>query len=326
MHARAGLARHSRRAKALKAPFDGGRFENPIPKSDARGRAAFWKWQFTRKRGFWPDRIDDVKPAIPPERVEGAELRVTSVGHVTFLIQTAGLNILTDPLWSERASPFAWVGPKRVRKPGIDFNELPPIDLVLVSHNHYDHLDVVTLKRLYLHHRPRIVTPLGNARIMGLPPEAHVDEVDWDDTVAIGNHARVTATPLQHWSARNLRDRNKALWAGFVIDVPGGTIFFAGDTGYGEWWIEAARAAAPDLRLALLPIGAYQPRWFMKEAHMNPEEAVEAFKRLGARHALAMHFGVFPLADDAFDEPERAFRQVAPENFRLLLPGESWVL
>jgi len=302
----------------LKAPFDGERFSNPIPPSGERSRPSFWKWQFTRKRGFWPDRIDDVVPARPPERVEGSELRVTSVGHVTFLIQTAGLNILTDPVWSDRASPLAWAGPKRVRKPGIDFNELPPIDLVLVSHNHYDHLDVVTLKRLHLHHKPRIVTPLGNARIMGLP----ADEVDWGDIVDIGNHARIIATPLQHWSARNLRDRNKALWAGFVIDAPGGTIFFAGDTGYGDWWIEAARAAAPDLRLALLPIGAFQPRWFMKEAHMNPEEAALAFKRLGARHGLAMHFGVFPLADDAFDEPERDFRKVAPENFRLILPGE----
>lgn len=307
----------------MKAPFDGERFSNPIAPSRAHSFGTVLKWRFTRKPGAWPKQVvDDVDDPPPAPRIEGQALRVTSVGHVTFLVQTAGLNILTDPVWSERASPVTWAGPKRVRPPGIVFDELPKIDLVIVSHNHYDHLDVATLKRLYERDKPRIITPLGNARIMGLP----ADEVDWGDMVAIGNRARIVATPLQHWSARGFGDRNKALWAGFVIDVPGGAIFFAGDTGYGDWWIEAVRRAAPDIRLAILPIGAFQPRWFMKEAHMNPEEAVRAFLGIGARHALASHFGVFPLADDAFGEAEREFAKLAPENFRLLLPAESWDL
>jgi L-ascorbate metabolism protein UlaG (beta-lactamase superfamily) len=234
---------------------------------------------------------------------------------------------LTDPVWSDRASPSTWAGPKRVRAPGVAIDDLPKIDLVLVSHNHYDHLDVATLQRLWRRDQPRIVTPLGNARIMKLA----ADEMNWGDSLAVGNRARIVATPLQHWSARGFGDHNEALWAGFVIDVPGGAIFFAGDTGLGSgWWIDPVRAAAPELRLALLPIGAYQPRWFMQEAHMNPSESVQAFQRLGARNALAIHFGVFPLADDDFDEPERDFlaarakADISSHVFRILQPGENW--
>ena len=310
----------------MSAPFDGKRFSNPEgPPPHAFGE--FLRWQFTRKRGAWPARVANPVVSKPPARVEGEDLLMTYIGHVTILIQTAGLNILTDPVWSDRASPSGWAGPKRVRAPGIAFDDLPKIDLVLVSHNHYDHLDVVTLRRLWQRDRPRIVTPLGNARIMTLP----ADEMDWGDSLAIGNRARIVATPLQHWSARSFSDRNEALWAGFVVDVPGGAVFFAGDTGLGSgWWIDPVRAAVSDLRLALLPIGAYEPRWFMKDAHMNPFEAVQAFKRLGARNALATHFGVFPLADDGYDDAERGFlaaraeAEISPDVFRTLQPGESW--
>jgi L-ascorbate metabolism protein UlaG (beta-lactamase superfamily) len=312
----------------LTAPFDGKRFSNPEgPEPHAFGE--FLRWRFTRKPASWPGHVANPPAAKPPMRVDGDDLLVTYVGHVTILIQTAGLNILTDPVWSTRASPSGWAGPKRVRAPGIAFDALPKIDLVLVSHNHYDHLDVVTLRRLWQRDRPCIVTPLGNARIMGLA----ADEVDWGESLAIGNRARIVTTPLQHWSARSFTDRNEALWAGFVIDVPGGAVFFAGDTGLGSgWWIDPVRTAVSDLRLALLPIGAYEPRWFMAGNHMNPTEAIQAFQRLGARHALATHFGVFPLADDGFDDAERAFLAaradagVPPETFRTLQPGEHWRL
>lgn len=310
----------------MSAPFDGKRFSNPEGPRP-HGFRDFLRWRSTRKPKAWPAHVANPAVPKPPERVEGNDVLITHIGHVTTLIQTAGLNILTDPVWSERASPTTWAGPKRVRAPGIAFDDLPKVDLVLVSHNHYDHLDIATLQRLWRRDQPRILTPLGNARIMKLPAE----EMDWGDSLAIGNRARIVATPLQHWSARTFRDHNEALWAGFVIDVPGGAIFFAGDTGLGSgWWIDAVRAAAPDLRLALLPIGAYQPRWFMKGAHMNPQEAVDAFQRLGARYALAIHFGVFPLADDGYDEPVRDFAvacaeaNVSSEQFRMLEPGESW--
>ena len=310
----------------MSAPFDGKRFSNPEGhRPHAFGD--FLRWRFTRKPRPWPGHVANPTVPKPPARVEGDELLVTYVGHVTILIQTAGLNILTDPVWSDRASPSGWAGPKRVRAPGIAFADLPKIDLVLVSHNHYDHLDIVTLRRLAQRDQPRIVTPLGNARIMKLA----ADEMDWGDSLAIGNRARIVATPLQHWSARSFNDHNEALWAGFVVDVPGGAIFFAGDTGLGSgWWIDPVRAAASDLRMALLPIGAYEPRWFMKDAHMNPAEAVEAFRRLGARNALATHFGVFPLADDGFDEAERDFvtaradAGISSHTFRILQPGENW--
>lgn len=310
----------------MSAPFDGKRYSNPDGASP-HGFADFLRWRFTRIPGAWPGHVANPVVPKPPARVEGDDLLITYVGHVTVLIQTAGLNILTDPVWSDRASPAGWTGPKRVRAPGIAFADLPKIDLVLVSHNHYDHLDIVTLRRLAERDRPRIVTALGNARIMKLA----ADEMDWGDSLAVGNRARIVATPLQHWSARSFNDHNEALWAGFVIDVPGGAIFFAGDTGLGSgWWVDAVRAAVADLRMALLPIGAYAPRWFMQDAHMNPPEAVEAFQRLGARHALATHFGVFPLADDGYNEAERDFivaRDLAgipPDAFRTLQPGESW--
>ena len=310
----------------MSAPFDGKRFANPEG-APPHGFADFLRWRFTSKPGLWPTSVPNPIVPKPPARVDGDDLLITYVGHVTILIQTAGLNILTDPLWSDRASPTNWAGPKRVRAPGIAIDDLPKIDLILVSHNHYDHLDIATLQKLAQRDQPRIVTALGNARIMKLA----ADEMDWGDSLAIGNRARIIATPLQHWSARSFNDRNEALWAGFVIDVPGGAIFFAGDTGLGSgWWIDPVRAAVADLRLAFLPIGAYAPRWFMKDAHMNPAEAVEAFQRLGARHALATHFGVFPLADDAYDEPEREFlaaraaANISPELFRTLQPGESW--
>ncbi len=310
----------------MSAPFDGKRYANPEG-APPHGFADFLRWRFTSKPGLWPKSVANPIVPKPPARVEGDDLLITYVGHVTILIQTAGLNILTDPVWSERASPTSWAGPKRVRAPGVAIDDLPQIDLILVSHNHYDHLDVATLQALAKRDRPRIVTALGNAKIMKLA----ADEMDWGDSLAIGNRARIIATPLQHWSARSFSDHNEALWVGFVIDVPGGAVFFAGDTGLGSgWWIDPVRTAVSDLRMALLPIGAYAPRWFMQDAHMNPPEAVEAFQRLGARHALATHFGVFPLADDAYDEPEREFMvaraaaNIPPELFRTLQPGESW--
>jgi L-ascorbate metabolism protein UlaG (beta-lactamase superfamily) len=265
-------------------------------------------------RARWPRHVA-VRPTRPPARVAGTRLLVTWVGHATVLIQTGGLNILTDPIWSERASPLGFAGPKRVRAPGIAFDDLPRIDLVLVSHNHYDHLDLPTLQRLWSRDRPAIVTSLGNDAILerrGIPAVA----ADWGATIPLSSRrCRATAgcapggavviERVHHWGSRWGSDRNRALWSGFTLKLPGGNIFFAGDTGWGGGgWARAARQQG-SYRLAILPIGAYEPRDVMADSHMNPAEAVAAFEALGAARALGMHWGTFQLTFEAIDDPPR---------------------
>jgi L-ascorbate metabolism protein UlaG (beta-lactamase superfamily) len=254
------------------------------------------------------------------------------VGHASFLLQTGGLNILIDPVWSERVSPVSFAGPKRINAPGIAFEDLPPIDVVLVSHNHYDHMDVATLKRLAAAHGSRIVTPLGNDAILregGVP--GRIDAHDWGDRVELSDRVAVHLEQALHWSARGMLDRLHALWAAFVIEAPGGTIYFAGDTGFGSGaHFEAVREKFGPPRLALLPIGAYEPRWFMKDQHMNPDEAVQAFLKSGAHQALAFHWGTFRLTDEGPERPTEALGAALKEHgvneqrFRALRPGQAW--
>lgn len=299
------------------AHFDGERFFNPGFASYQGGspRTFFNRWATDDGRAEWPDRVP-VTPNVPPRRVEGSEMRVTWVGHATVLVQTQGLNILTDPIWSERASPFSFAGPKRVRAPGIKFEDLPRIDLILISHNHYDHMDLPTLKRLWQRDKPFIVSSLGNDAILrdaGIEARA----LDWNQAVNIGP-ARVIAERNHHWSSRWGTDRNRALWSAFTIILPGGNIFFACDTGLGDgkWPQEAARGP---VRLAILPIGAYEPRDFMKTNHINPEEAVRIFEVLKPAAALGIHWGTFQLTFEPIDEPRQ--RLEALKRARGIAPG-----
>ncbi|MPZ55650.1 MAG: MBL fold metallo-hydrolase [Rhizobiales bacterium] len=313
--------------------FDGVRFFDPHG-APPNSRLDFLRWQLGGTRAKWPDWVPGAEPDRPPRRVADARWRISFVGHVTLLIQTAGLNILVDPVWSERASPFTFVGPKRVNDPGIAFDALPPIDVVLVTHNHYDHLDVATLARLARTHRPRVITPFGNDAIMqAADPAIRAEAHDWGDRVDLGSGCAVHLVPARHWSARGLFDRNKALWCAFLIETPAGRIFYVGDSGYGDGrHFRDVRDTYGPIRLACLPIGAYEPRWFMREQHMNPEEAVRALLDCGAEQALAHHFGTFQLTDEPFDAPAQALetaRQsagVAPERFRALKPGQVWEL
>ena len=204
-----------------------------------------------------------------------------------------------------RASPLKWAGPKRHNDPGIAFDALPPIDIVLVSHGHYDHLDVATLSKLAAKFAPRVITPLGNDLTMRAADDAiKAEAFDWHDRVELGNGIAVTLVPTRHWSARGLFDRNKALWASFVLETPAGKIYIVCDSGYGDGkhFRRVAQAHGP-LRLAILPIGAYEPRWFMKDQHMNPSDAVKALADCGAQQALAHHHGTFQLTDEAIDAP-----------------------
>ncbi|MBU4526500.1 MAG: MBL fold metallo-hydrolase [Desulfomicrobium sp.] len=288
--------------------FDGRRFDNPwAPMPNRFGE--FLKWRLTADRGYWPESVP-VEPTLPPERVTGDELRVTYVGHATVLLQTAGLNILTDPIWSERASPVGFTGPKRVAAPGVRFEDLPPIDLVLVSHNHYDHLDLPTLKRLHQAFDPLVLTPLGNdAVIRSAVPDMRLTTLDWGEGFSYSEQVRLTLEPMQHWSARGLFDRREALWGAFVIEAPGGPIYFLADAGYARHLSEdfVARHGTP--RLSLLPVGAYEPRWFMQQAHMNLAEAVQTFLDLGQGHAMGTQHEVFAMADEAYADPRRDLQE-----------------
>jgi L-ascorbate metabolism protein UlaG (beta-lactamase superfamily) len=301
--------------------FDGRRFHNldPIIRRD---RFAFLRWQWDRLRrgaGAWPRWIDVPPGPPPPRRVAGAGLRVTFVGHSTALLQTGGLNVLTDPVWSQRASPVAWAGPRRRRPPGLLFEDLPPIDLVLLSHNHYDHLDLPTLRRLAQAHAPRFVAGLGVGRLLEAVGVGPALELDWWQEAAGPGGLTVTCVPARHFSGRGLRDRNASLWCGYVLRGPGGLVYFAGDTGFGGHFEEIARrCGAP--RLALLPIGAYLPQWFMGPVHLSPAEALRAHRVLGARTSVALHFGTFRIADDAEGQAVAALRVEGEQ------PADFWVL
>jgi len=308
--------------------FDGERFHNSHSGWQREGE--FLKWMLTRDRGHWNGWTDAPPGSPPPRRVGEGELRVTFINHATALVQLDGINILTDPIWSDRASPFASVGPHRHRPPGIRFDDLPSIDLVLVSHNHYDHLDVPTLKRLQRRAEgpPHVVTPLGNGALMRRHGIA-ATELDWWQSAAVGASpaaeapastqvaptatTTITLVPSMHFCARGLSDRNRNLWGGFVVASKAGNVYFAGDTGWGDHFAEIAARFQP-IRLALLPIGAYLPRWFMRPAHIDPAEAVEAHFVLKAQTSLAIHFGCFALGDDGEFEPVRDLEQAIAAN------------
>ncbi|MGN6548511.1 MAG: MBL fold metallo-hydrolase [Pararhizobium sp.] len=311
--------------------FDGTLFFNPGG-CGPRGMRDLARWQFGGGKTPWPKRFESpFGPTRPRRRVAGSEICVTMVGHATLLIQTAGLNILTDPVWSERASPFALGGPRRVNAPGVRMADLPPIDVVLVTHNHYDHMDLGTLRCLRAAHDPMIVTPLGNdALLHAADPRLHVTTLDWDASHAVGNGVRVHATPSHHWSARGVGDRCMALWASFVIETPDGHIYHVGDTAFaGGAHYRAAAERFGGFRLAILPIGAYEPRWFMRDNHQNPEEAVEGMMLCKAEQAVGHHWGTFRLTNEGITEPAEALARalaahdIEPGRFRALQPGET---
>ena len=311
--------------------FDGLHFFDPDG-SPPKPLADLLRWQFgsDRQRHQWPEWAPSPHADTPPPRVEGNKVRLSFVGHASWLIQTAGLNILIDPVWSLRASPVDWAGPKRHNDPGIAFDALPKIDIALVSHGHYDHLDVETLSKLAATFSPRVITPLGNDLTMRSADDAiKAEGFDWHDRIELGNGIAVTLVPTRHWSARGLFDRNKALWASFVLETPAGKLYIVCDSGYGEGkhFRRVAEQHGP-LRLAILPIGAYEPRWFMKDQHMNPSDAVKALADCGAQQALAHHHGTFQLTDEAIDAPVIALGEaldeakIPRERFAALKPGQ----
>ncbi|TPG12138.1 MBL fold metallo-hydrolase [Sphingomonas oligophenolica] len=294
--------------------FDGAHFFNPggdqnTFRMPGGGSRAGFIWRYLTGndgRPTWPERVP-VTPSKPAPRVEGDRMVATWVGHATVLIQTHGLNILTDPVWSEKAGPFDLIGPRRVTAPGIRFDDLPPIDLVLVSHNHYDHLDKTTLAKLWKRDRPRIVTSLGNDSVIA-QVGARATALDWGQRLAIRPGIDVVVTRNHHWGSRWGTDRNRALWSSFVVTFPtGGNLFFAGDTGLGDGQWPAEAAALGPIRLALIPIGAFRfaPGQMDSGSHIGPMNAVRVFARLDAAKAIPIHWGTFRLSYEAYDTPPK---------------------
>ena len=303
--------------------FDGTHFFNPTGLA-AQPFSAVPRMLLER-RTAWPAHVEVAPRALPA--LDGSAAVVTFIGHATFLIQTAAGNILTDPMFSERASPLRMVGPRRVRQPALSFDSLPPISTVLLSHNHYDHCDLQTLRGLARRFDPMVVTPLGNAALVQSAGIRRVEELDWWQE-AKEPAWPIMLTPAHHFSARGPFDRNRALWGGFSLTVDRTRIYFAGDSAYSPLFAAVRHRIGP-IDLALLPIGAYEPRWFMKAVHMNAAEAVQAHLDLGAPESIGMHFGTFQLTTEGIDEPLRALedaraaRGVPPSRFRTLDFGES---
>ena len=301
--------------------FDGKRFFNPDA-PQARGFLDVLRWKLSSQPAPSPPFVSDVEPSKPPSRVEGNDLLVTLINHSTLLLQQNGAHILTDPIWSERASPFGSIGPRRRRKPGVLWNDLPRIDTVLLSHNHYDHLDLATLRRLAARGQSEFVVPVGVARLLQSQSIGPVHELDWGDSLPLAR-ATIHCVPALHFSARGILDQNRTLWCGYVIEAAGRTVYFAGDTAFGDHFAQIReRFGAP--RLALLPIGAYEPRWFMSPVHMGPEDAVRAHHILGAETSIAIHHGTFQLTDEALDTPRKRLTECgAGGSFRVLNNGQS---
>ena len=304
-----------------------GRFRNNHENDPHGGASAFKFLRELRKAGW---RRPDFRKATNDPAWLASNRSATSftwIGHASFLVQLGGLNILTDPVLSQRTSPFTWAGPKRLAPLGLAFDELPKIDVVLISHNHYDHLDDATVRELARRDAPAFVVPLGLDAWFAKRRIVNVSELDWwQSTVVRG--LRVYGVPAQHFSGRGTHDRNRTLWCGFVYEKDGQRHYFAGDTGYGPDFADIGRRFAP-IDVSMIPIGAYDPRAFMQPVHVDPDEAVRIHRDVGSRLSLAMHWGTFRLTLEPLDEPPVRLAQalgqagIAADRFVVMAHGET---
>ena len=306
--------------------FNGKTFINP-ENIKPRGLPDVLRWGFNRERGPWKKNYS-ITPGPKPEREIQNGIRVTYINHTTFLLQTLGLNVLTDPVYSFRVSPFTFAGPKRMRPPGISFEDLPKIDLVLLSHNHYDHLDIDTVKKIKDRFDPTFVVPLGVSAFLKQHNITKIIELDWWQQATFES-LTITGTPAQHFSGRGFFDRDKTLWCGYSITSSAGSIYFAGDTGYNEKSFKEIGTRLGPVDVALIPIGAYKPAWFMWPVHCSPEGAVKIHLDIKAKKSIGSHFGTFPLGDEGQQDPlddlaiAKREHHVPAENFITLKEGES---
>ena len=308
--------------------FNGKKFYNPtLTEQFSPGFSDVFRMA-REERATWPENVENRGVPRLNEKLGLDDIGLTFVNHATFLIQFPSLNILTDPVWSERVSPLSWIGPKRVREPGIRLEELPKIDWIIISHNHYDHLDIETLEKLNELFESKVIVPVGDKALVESIGIKNVHELDWWENIEINPETRITFTPTQHGSGRGLFNRNKSLWGSYFIQYRERSVYFDGDAGYSIHFSEInKRLGPPDI--ALLGIGAYAPRWFMKPIHMEPAEAVMAHKDLGAKLSIGMHFGTFQLSSEAIDQPQKDLKDalekeaLPQDNFITIHEGET---
>lgn len=324
-------------------------FQNNYTDATDKSRADLLKWQLGRLRDGLPKPPQQLTPVVPPDlkfvsanNGRSQEPAITWIGHATMLVQVGGLNLLLDPIFSERASPVQFAGPKRYQPPGIALKDLPRIDAVLLSHNHYDHLDTASVKALNAQPggAPLFIVPLGVKKWFAAEGISNVMQMDWWDKHLLktaGGEVDIHFTPVQHWSARSLGDRRATLWGGYALFTPEAHLYFSGDTGYSKDFIDtqqhfAARQTAAlggGFDMALIAVGAYEPRWFMKEQHVNPEEAVQIHLDLKAKRSIGVHWGTFDLTDESLDEPPkalaaaRAAKGLPADAFNVLAIGQT---
>ncbi len=308
--------------------YDGKKFYNPtLTEQFSPGISDVFQmiWE---GRAEWPEDVENIGIPRLNEKLGPDDIGITFVNHATFLIQFPGLNILTDPVWSDRVSPISWFGPKRVRAPGVKLEDLPKIDVIVISHNHYDHLDIETLEKLNERFSPKVLVSAGDKALIESIGIKNVQELDWWESVQINPDTRITFTPTQHSSNRGLCDRARSLWGSYFIQHGKRSVYFGGDAGYSTHYAEIKKRLGPP-DIALLPIGVYLPRWFMKPIHMNPAEAVVAHKDLGAKLSIGMHFGTFQLSAEPFDQHEKDLAEAlekeefSQDSFILLHEGET---
>ena len=294
--------------------FKGTQFFNPWSPRPQKGLWDVFKWRMQGTRAEWPEEVKN-EPK-PPLSAHHDGLRATYIGHATILVQASGANLLIDPVFSQRCSPFTSIGPKRVRQPFVPMEMLPKIDYVFVSHNHYDHLDQTSLAWLARNHKPVMITPLGNTRLIEPCADGcSMVALDWHQTIPLKNNLSLTVTPAQHWSRRGFNDINRDLWGGFFLkDAAGKSLYYSSDSGFDEKLFKGLGEKYGAPGIAILPLGAYEPRWFMKYSHMNPAEAVEIHKLMKAKKSMGFHFETFQLTDEAIDAPRIALGKALAEN------------
>lgn len=297
--------------------YDGSRFYNPAADSSEHGFPEHVKWMWEMKTVDWPEWIQDAPKHTPPARIGNGQLRITYINQATLLIQTDSLNILTDPIFSDFAGPVSFLASKRIRNPGIPFDSLPSIDIVLVSHNHYDHLDLPTLVRIGKRDRPVLITGLGNKDLIDTTLFSKVYETDWWQNVETdAGKIKITFVPALHQSGRGVFDENESVWGGFVLESSFGRVYFAGDTGYGQF-VQPLHQRFPDFKLTILPIGSYEKRWMMKSQHMNPDDAVRLHLFLQSEQSIGMHYATFlEHPEQSVDQHEKDL-EVALKNYQI---------
>lgn len=319
---------------ARRSTFHKGRFRN-MERIPSHGLRDFLRWQLDSDAGFPPGkRFPLLHPDAHLLSSPGSSVQVTWIGHSSFLVQANGINVLTDPVFSERASPVQFAGPRRFTPSALQVADLPEVHVVLISHNHYDHLDEATVRQLNqrFEGRCQFAVPTGLSDWFRKRGIHNLVELGWWQSRVLGENVELFSVPAQHFSGRTAWDRNASLWCGWIMDIAGYRLYFAGDTGYGETLFPLIGELFSPVDLALLPIGAYDPRWFMSPVHVAPEEAVQIHVDIGARQSIAMHWGTFVLTDEPMDEPPRRLRQVLEQRglplqqFRAMQHGETLAL